>query len=193
MKTFLVSVKASAASRPSSRPSPDCLNPPNGVQYRTEECEFTDRFPASTPRDTRSARPTSLVQMEPDRPYSVSLAMRTASASSSNGTTATTGPNTSSVRTRSDCASGSTTVGGYQNPGPSGCVPVNATLVDGSTNEATRSRCAAEINGPISVDSSPGSPTRTPRTAGSNNAKNLSKTLRCTRIRDRAQQSCPAL
>ena len=32
MKTFLVSVKAAGASGPSSRPSPDCLNPPNGVQ-----------------------------------------------------------------------------------------------------------------------------------------------------------------
>jgi len=32
MKTFLVSVKASSASGPSSRPRPDCLNPPNGVE-----------------------------------------------------------------------------------------------------------------------------------------------------------------
>ena len=32
MKTFLVSVNASRASGPSSRPSPDCLKPPNGVQ-----------------------------------------------------------------------------------------------------------------------------------------------------------------
>ena len=58
----------SSASGPSSRPSPDCLNPPNGVEYRTEECELTDRLPLSTPRATRSARPTSRVQIEPDRP-----------------------------------------------------------------------------------------------------------------------------
>ena len=32
MKTFLTSVNASSASGPSSRPRPDCLNPPNGVQ-----------------------------------------------------------------------------------------------------------------------------------------------------------------
>ena len=32
MKTFLVSVKACSASGPSSRPRPDCLKPPNGVQ-----------------------------------------------------------------------------------------------------------------------------------------------------------------
>ena len=55
----------------------------------------------STPRATRSARPTSRVQIEPDRPYSVSLAIAIASASSSNGSTATTGPNTSSRQTRS--------------------------------------------------------------------------------------------
>ena len=75
---------------------------------------MTDRLPASTPRATRSARPTSRVQIEPDRPYSVSLAMATASASSSNGSTATTGPKTSSRHTRSSVPRGSTTVGGYQ-------------------------------------------------------------------------------
>ena len=54
-----------------------------------------------TARATRSALPTSRVKIEPDRPYSVSLASRTASSSSSNGITATTGPNTSSRHTRS--------------------------------------------------------------------------------------------
>src|SRR4051812_24783121 len=72
-KTFFTSVNESSASGPSSRPSPDCLNPPNGVEYRTEECELTDRLPDSTARATRSARPTSRVQIDPDRPYSVSL------------------------------------------------------------------------------------------------------------------------
>ena len=32
MKTFLTSVNASSASGPSSRPMPDCLKPPNGVE-----------------------------------------------------------------------------------------------------------------------------------------------------------------
>ena len=75
---------------------------------------MTERLPASTPRATRRARPTSRVQIEPDRPYSVSLASRIASASSSNGITATTGPNTSSRQIRSCALRGSTTVGGYQ-------------------------------------------------------------------------------
>src|SRR5258708_17785253 len=97
MKTFLVSVNASTASGPSSRPRPDCLKPPNGVQYRTEECEFTDKLPASTPRATRIARPALLVQIEPERPYGVSLAIVIASASSANGVTVTTGPKISSV------------------------------------------------------------------------------------------------
>ena len=68
MNTFLVSVKCSGASGPSSRPRPDCLNPPKGVLYRTDECEFTDRLPDSTALDTRSARDRSSVQIEPDSP-----------------------------------------------------------------------------------------------------------------------------
>src|ERR1700760_3469989 len=182
MKTFFSSVKASGASGPSSRPSPDCLNPPNGVEYRTEECEFTDRLPAWTARDTRMARPVSRVQIDPERPYGVALASRIASASSSNGTTQTTGPNTSA-----------STVGAYQNPAPEGVAPRNATGASGGTNERTRSRWAAEIRGPISVFLSSGSPTTTPRTAVSNRAMNSSYTVRWTSIRDRAQQSCPAL
>src|SRR5580692_7406662 len=97
MNTFLVSVKASSASGPSSRPRPDCLNPPNGVQYLTEECELTDRLPVSTARATRIARPASRVQIEPDSPYGESLASSIALASSANGVTVTTGPKTSSV------------------------------------------------------------------------------------------------
>src|SRR5580692_5619809 len=127
MKTFLTSVKASSASGPSSRPSPDRLNPPNGVQYRTEACEFTDRLPVSTARATRRARPTFSVQMDPDSPYGVSFATAMASASSSTGTTATTGPNTSSVNAGSVAATGARTVGGNQNPGPAGALPRNAT------------------------------------------------------------------
>src|ERR1700722_11512054 len=127
MKTFLTSVNAFGASGPSSRPSPEALNPPKGVQYRTDECEFTDRLPASIPRLTRIALPTSRVQMEPDSPNSLSFAMRMASASSSNGTTATTGPKISSCSTRSFGSLGVSTVGGNQNPGPSGTLPRNAT------------------------------------------------------------------
>ena len=61
MNTFLSSVNDSSASGPSSRPRPERLNPPNGVEYRTEEFEFTDRLPASTARATRRARPVSPV------------------------------------------------------------------------------------------------------------------------------------
>jgi len=78
------------------------------------------------PRATRSARPTSRVQIDPDRPYSVSLAIRIASASSSKGITATTGPKTSSRHTGSRVSGDSTTVGGSHQPGPSGALPVKA-------------------------------------------------------------------
>ncbi len=65
--------------------------------------------------------------MEPDSPYSVSLASATAWSSSSKGITATTGPNTSSRHTGSSVDRDSTTVGGSHQPGPSGAGPVNAT------------------------------------------------------------------
>ena len=62
---------------------------------------FTDSTPDSVARATRIARPPSRVQIEPESPYGVSLEMRIASASSSKGMTAATGPNTSSRATRS--------------------------------------------------------------------------------------------
>src|SRR5688572_19150915 len=127
MNTFLTSVNESTASGPSSRPRPDCFMPPNGVQYRTDELEFTLRLPDSTPRATRIARPRSRVQMEPDRPYSVSLARRTASSSSSNARTDTTGPKISSRQCRSAPVRDSSTVGGYQKPAPEGQEPRKAT------------------------------------------------------------------
>src|SRR5581483_11240211 len=68
MKTFLVSVKAASAPGPSSRPSPDWPKPPKGVQYRTALWELTERLPEATPRETRSARPTSRVHSEPASP-----------------------------------------------------------------------------------------------------------------------------
>jgi hypothetical protein len=72
------------------------LKPPNGVWTRTEVFAFTERTPASVARATRKARAPSRVQIDPDRPYGVSFVMRIASASSSNGMTAATGPKTSS-------------------------------------------------------------------------------------------------
>src|SRR5580700_2571286 len=119
---------------PSSRPKPDCLNPPNGVETRTEELLLMERTPVSSARATRSARAPFVDQIEPDRPYGVSLAIRTASASSVNGMIAATGPNTSSRATRSLLVA-STSVHGYQKPGPSGTDPLKIGSV--STNEAT--------------------------------------------------------
>src|SRR5882724_10296343 len=112
--------------------------------------------------------------------------MATASASSVNGVTVTTGPNTSSVYAGSSGRTGASTVGGYQNPGPEGAWPRNATGASEGTYEATCDRCAAEISGPISVFSEDGSTTTRSRTAGSNSSINLSRTERWTRIRDRA-------
>ena len=49
------------------------------------------------------------------------------------------------------------------------------------------------MSGPISVASRVGSPTTTPVTAGSSSSRKRSYTLRSTRMRERAQQSWPAL
>src|ERR687888_1191213 len=124
-KTFLTSEYPSSACIPSSRPNPDCLKPPNGVETRTDVFELTERTPVSSARATRSARAPFSVQIEPERPYGVSFAIRTASASSSNGITAATGPNTSSRATRSSFVA-STSVHGNQKPGADGVSPRNA-------------------------------------------------------------------
>ena len=68
-----------------------------------------------------------------------------------------------------------------------------ATGAPSGTNEATVSRWPAEISGPIWVRSSAGSPTRRPVTAGSSRDRNSSMAERSTRMRERAQQSWPAL
>src|SRR3954464_14182817 len=132
-KTFFTSLNESSASGPSSRPRPDCFIPPNGVEYRTDEFEFTDRLPASTARATRNARPRFSVQIEPESPYSVSLASPIAWDSSSNGTTATTGPKISSRQAGDAGSTGASTVGGYQKPGPSGALPRIATGASSGT------------------------------------------------------------
>ena len=62
----------------------------------------------------------------------MSLARAIASASSSNGSTVTTGPKISSVTVRS-VRCGVNTVGGNQYPGPIGALPRNATGASSGT------------------------------------------------------------
>ena len=101
----------------------------------------------------------------------MSLASRSASSSSANGITAATGPKTSSRATRSSFVA-STSVHGNQKPGPPGVSPWKATSP--STKDETVSRWAAEMSGPISVDSSAGSPTFTPRVASTSSSRKRS-------------------
>src|SRR6266571_626084 len=168
---------------PSSRPKPLRLKPPNGVDGRTDEFELIERTPVSIARATRSARPPFSVQIEPERPYSESFAIRTASASSANGISAATGPKTSSRAMRS-VGLASTSVAGYQKPLPSGASPRKSGSP--STKLATISRCCAEISGPISVASSSGSPTFSLRVASTRSSANRSYALRSTRMRERS-------
>src|SRR4051794_5032211 len=123
----------------------------------------------------------------------VSLASATASASSRNGSTTATGPKISSLAARSSRATGHRTVGGNQYPGPEGALPRMATGASSGTKEATCSRWPAEMSGPIWVSSSSGSPTRIASTCSSRTSMNRSSALASTRMRERAQQSWPAL
>ena len=107
--------------------------------------------------------------------------------------TAATGPKISSRAARSSLLTGHRTVGANQKPGPSGASPRIATGASSSTNEATVSRWPALMSGPIWVSSSSGSPTRSAPTASSSASMKRSRAPRSTRMRERAQQSCPAL
>ena len=82
---------------------------------------------------------------------------------------------------------------GTSSPGPSGALPRIATGAPSGTKEATVSRWPAEISGPISVASSSGSPTLIASTTSSNASMKASSAERSTRMRERAQQSWPAL
>ena len=90
-------------------------------------------------------------------------------------------------------STGHRTVGGNQKPGPSGALPRIATGASSGTNDATVSRWPSEISGPISVDSSSGSPTLIASTDSSSTSMKRSSAERSTRMRERAQQSWPAL
>ena len=85
----------------------------------------------------------------------MSLARRIASASSSNGSTATTGPKISSLRDAVAAARRARRPARTRIRRRSGAEPRKATR-ESSRNDATVSRCAAEISGPISVASSRG-------------------------------------
>lgn len=66
---------------PCSRPTPDCLKPPKGAAGSLVPLIFT--MPVRIRRATRWALSVSRDHTPPDRPYRVSLAMCTASSSSS--------------------------------------------------------------------------------------------------------------
>ena len=142
---------------PSSRPKPDCLKPPNGVETRTELFELMlEHAGVERARDAQRAGAVC-VQIEPDRPYGVSFAIRIASASSSNGISAATGPKTSSRATRSSFVA-STSVHGNQKPAPSRRVAAGRAI--SVVVERTRDGLAV-------LRRRSAAPSRSPRRAGS--------------------------
>ena len=118
---------------------------------------MTLRLPASTPRATRSARPTSRVQIEPDRPYSVSLASGPRRPRRRTAAPRPPGRRPPRARSASSGRLGGTTrrrePEARRRPARD---PVNATstLVDVGRH---RVPLPAEISGPISLPSSAGS------------------------------------
>ena len=198
MKTFLTSVNASSASGPELAAEPGLLEAAERRRVAHRGVRV-DRQVAGLDAAGDAQRAADVAG--PDRAGQAVLACRwpcaTASASSSNGSTATTGPKTSSRQTRS---AGSTRQhapsAGTRSPGPSGALAAERDVDAGRPRRTTRRGRAARalISGPISASSS----------AGSLDPHALHRRLeqlqepvvdRCaaTRIRERAQQSWPAL
>src|SRR5215831_5808770 len=91
----LYSRNSSRPYTPASRPCPDCLKPPNGA-FMLNAPPLMSIWPARMRRATRCARASSFDHTAPARPYTESLAMRTASSSSWYGMIESTGPKISS-------------------------------------------------------------------------------------------------
>src|SRR5262249_53555708 len=92
------SVNSSIAALPPNRPKPDPLTPPNGICASSLRVgPLMWQMPASICCATRNARWMSRLNTADDSPYSVSLAMWIASASSLARITDFTGPNDSSL------------------------------------------------------------------------------------------------
>src|SRR5690606_26684524 len=78
----LSSVYFSSACSERSRPKPDCFMPPNGTVMSQASQPLIHTSPVFNFRATRCARETFAVHRPEARPYTVSLATRTASSSS---------------------------------------------------------------------------------------------------------------
>ena len=103
----------------------------------------------------------------PARPYGLSLAIRTASSSSSNGITTRTGPKISSWAIVIELSTSTKSVGLTKKPlsSPSGCsAPPTSSVAPSSIPfwmyPRIRLRCLSEMTGPQSVPGSCGSPAR---------------------------------
>src|SRR5580698_4863852 len=126
MNTDLSSVKLSSDLSPSSRPMPDCLNPPNGNVESSSEYVLTHTTHARRFLARVCAVDTLLVATAAASPYSVSLAMRTASSTSRKPMSAATGPKISSRARRMSLRTSVNTVGSTKYPALSNRPPPRA-------------------------------------------------------------------
>ena len=152
-------------------------------------------MPNSSCSAMRIPRACSAVHTFAANPYTLSLASRTASASSLNAWMVTTGPKISSWLVAQFIGSPSITVGNQYAPPRtrsgnslrSGARPPHNTRPPSararSTAAATFPRCAADTSEPCSVSASIGSPTRSARTRSTNASRNRSYIPRSTNTR----------
>ena len=124
----------------------------------------------------------------------MSLASAIASASSRNGITHATGPKISSRTARSSGSTGASTVGGNQKPGPvrraaARSPPARRRARRRRPSRAARRRSAGPSGSPRRAGRRRGCPRRRAASA----ARKSSSAGACTRMRERAQQSWPAL
>ena len=118
-------------------------------------------------------------------------------SSSSNRCTVTTGPNTSRWMISARWSTPAMTVGWMKNPGRSIRSPPVSTEAPPSRardrNPMTRSKCSFDTTGPISVDSSSGSPTASDPTDDTSPSISESYTFGPASTRVAAVQSWPEL
>ena len=147
----------------------------------------------------RIARPMSCVHTAAARPKRTSLAMRSASASSSKRITDSTGPNTSSCAMRMWLRTPVKMVGCTNQPVPhSGAVPLSppSTAVAPSARamsmySSTLRYCGGVVIGPTWVSALIGSPMRAVRATASRRSTKASWMLSCTSSREPAMQVWP--
>src|SRR5258707_3904116 len=194
----LSSWKGCRPSGPSSRPIPLALTPPNGAKGSLTY-PLTPIVRVRTFLANEAPRAGSAVHPDPASPYSLSLAIATASRSSAYGITASTGPKLASCPIVALGSTPAKIVGSTNHPrsNPSGRLPPVVMRAPSALPlaiyDSTRSRCRSETSGPIFVAVSNGSPIVSDSARPVLVSTTASYLLHRARTRVHSQQICPLL